>query len=81
MGADREHGEASSRPLNAAAAEPVPLIMPGFRSLVAVYAIAFVSAMDDAIMLPTLYPFVVELCEKRGARATSPTAWPRPSFL
>ena len=69
MSADREHGEASSRPLNAAAAEPVPLVMPGFRSLVAVYAIAFVSAMDDAIMLPTLYPFVVELCEKEGCQS------------
>ena len=80
MSADREHGEASSRPLNAAAAEPVPLVMPGFRSLVAVYAIAFVSAMDDAIMLPTLYPCVVSSA-KRGARATSPTAWPRPSSL
>ena len=55
--------EASDDPLRAPSAEDdAPLVMPAFRSLVALYTISFVSQMDGAVMLPTLWPFVEELC-------------------
>ena len=62
--------EASEDPLRAPSAEDdAPLVMPAFRSLVALYTISFVSQMDGAVMLPTLWPFVEELCGRDGCQS------------
>lgn len=58
-------GDASS----SSTAAPAEEAMPAFRSLVAIYMIAFVSSMDNAVVLPTLWPYVTRLCAAEGCGA------------
>ena len=44
-------------------------LMPAPESLLALYAICAVSSFDNSVMLPTLWPFVRELCESEGCPA------------
>ena len=74
--------EASEDPLRAPSAEDdAPLVMPAFRSLVALYTISFVSQMDGAVMLPTLWPFVEELCGREGCQSHYVYGWAQASFF